>query len=258
MPSYYAHFRFGTAALELLPADSRRSVQRFRRLYDVGLHGPDLFYHNFGSSTATLGIRYHEQSGKTFFTRVCRAIRMERSEAATAYLYGALCHYVLDSVMHPYLLQLAEDTGVSHGRLESEFDRYLLELDGKYPADGQKLTAHLKLPEGERDTVARFYPPSIGISFLSVLMASTLVTKLSVLPDGPVRKTLEKGLDLLGQDLRSLLIGTQPDPRCAHLCPEILERYNAALAQFPEYLTQLQAHMTYNAGLEGRFEANFV
>ncbi len=259
MPSHYAHFRFGTAALALLPGDSARSVQRFRRLYDVGLHGPDLFYHSFGrAGTSTLGIRYHELTGKAFFTRVCRAIRMERSEAAASYLYGALSHYVLDSVLHPYILELSRDTGVSHARLESEFDRYLLELDGKLPADGQKLTAHLKLTEGECDTVAKFYPPATAKSVKNALADTARFTKWSVLPEGMGRKLLEKGLDLFGEDTRSLLIGNQPDPRCVHLCPEILEHYNAALARFPEYLTQLQAHMTYNAGLGEEFEANFA
>lgn len=261
MPSHYAHFRFGTAALALLPGDTRRSVQRFRRLYDVGLHGPDLFYSYHpltGGSVSGLGIRYHELTGKTFFTRVCRAIRMERSEAAAAYLYGVLCHYVLDSQLHPFILQLSEETGVSHARLESEFERYLLEMDGKLPDNTQKLTAHLKLTEGECDTVARFYPPATAKTVKSALAATARFTKLAVSAEGPGRKILEKGLDLLGKDLRSMLISAQPDPRCAHLCPEILERYEAALARFPEYLQQLQAHMTYNAPLEEEFSGTFA
>lgn len=261
MPSHYAHFRFGTAALALLPGDTRRSVQRFRRLYDVGLHGPDLFYSYHpltGGSVSGLGIRYHELTGKTFFTRVCRAIRMERSEAAAAYLYGVLCHYVLDSQLHPFILQLSEETGVSHARLESEFERYLLEMDGKLPDNTQKLTAHLKLTEGECDTVAKFYPPATAKTVKSALAATARFTKLAVSAEGPGRKILEKSLDLLGKDLRSMLISAQPDPRCAHLCPEILERYEAALAVFPEYLQQMQAHMTYNAPLEEEFSGTFA
>ncbi len=261
MPSYYAHFRFGTAALAMLPADTARSVQRFRRLYDVGLHGPDLFYsyHPLGGGpTAALGVRYHEQTGKSFFTRICRAVRMERSEAAAAYLYGALSHYVLDSVLHPYILELAKDTGVSHARLESEFDRYLLEQDGKFSGAAQKLTAHLKLTEGECDTVAKFYPPATAKTVKSALAATARFTRLAVTPEGPGRKVLEKGLDLLGKDLRNMLISAQPDPRCVHLCPELLQRYQDALAQFPEYLAQIQAHMTYSAGLEEPFDRPFA
>lgn len=261
MPSYYAHYRFGTAVLASLPADVRRSVQRFRRLYDVGLHGPDLFYyHNPLSSrgTGTLGIRYHEQTGKSFFTRVCRAIRMERSEAASAYLYGVLCHYVLDSMLHPFILQAVQDTGVSHGELETEFDRYLMELDGKLPPNGQRLTAHLRLTEGECDTVARFYPPATAKTVKSALGATVRATRLLTLPEGPARKAVETGLGLLGRELQSLLMSTKAAPRCVQLDGPLLEKYEEALQRFPDYLQQMQAHMTYNAPLEEDFERTFA
>ena len=260
MPSHYAHYRFGTAILATLPADTRRSIQRFRRLYDVGLHGPDLFYFyhplaNRGNSI--LGIKYHELSGKHFFTRACRAIRMERSEAASAYLYGVLCHYVLDSVLHPYIQELAKDTGVSHAKLETEFDRYLLETDGKLPPNGQKLTAHLTLTEGECDTVAKFYPPATAQMVKTALRATVRATKLLTATEGPRRKAVEAGLRLLGRDSRDLLMGTAPDQRCSPFCPEMLSQYELALAKFPAYLQQMQAHMTYNAPLEEDYSATF-
>ena len=47
MPAHYAHYRFGCQLLPTLPANVRRPIQRFRRLFDMGLQGPDLFfYHN--------------------------------------------------------------------------------------------------------------------------------------------------------------------------------------------------------------------
>ena len=45
MPSVYAHYRLGVALLPTFPADARRTIQRFRRLFDVGLHGPDIFFY---------------------------------------------------------------------------------------------------------------------------------------------------------------------------------------------------------------------
>ena len=260
MPSYYAHYRFGTAVLATLPADTRRSIQRFRRLYDVGLHGPDLFYYYNPFSkngTGILGIKYHEQTGKSFFTRVCRTIRMERSEAASAYLYGVLCHYVLDSVMHPCILQAASETGVSHARLESEFDRYLLELDDKLPADGQRLAGHLKLTEGECDTVARFYPPATSKAVKGALDSTVWAVKLIAMPEGPGRKLLEAGLKLAGKPLEDMLLRSKPDPRCARLNEPMMEHYLLAMQQFPEYLRQLQAHMTYSAALEEEYTPPF-
>ncbi len=95
--------------LQNMPADIRRTVNRFRRLYDVGLHGPDpFFYYNpiMHTKVGDLGHKTHKLSGREFFERVCRSIRLEPSEAAEAYLYGVLCHYCLYSVGHPFIKEM--------------------------------------------------------------------------------------------------------------------------------------------------------
>ena len=116
MPSGYAHYRFGTAFLPELPGDVRRTVQRFRGLYDMGLHGPDIFFYSgplLKTNAGFLGIKFHEQTGRAFFSRVCRMTRMEKSEAGLSYLYGLLCHYCLDSVIHPFVAEkVAEKSAV--------------------------------------------------------------------------------------------------------------------------------------------------
>ena len=54
MPANYAHYRFGKQLLSGMCPNDRRSIQRFRRLYDMGLHGPDIFfYYNPLIKTAT-------------------------------------------------------------------------------------------------------------------------------------------------------------------------------------------------------------
>ena len=45
MPSSYAHYRFGKQILAQMPADVKRSIQRFRRMFDMGLQGPDIFFY---------------------------------------------------------------------------------------------------------------------------------------------------------------------------------------------------------------------
>lgn len=260
MPSHYTHYRFGTAILATLPADARRSIQRFRRLYDVGLHGPDLFYYCnrlTQRSIASLGTKYHQQTGRAFFSRVCRTVRMDRSEAATAYLYGVLCHYVLDSALHPALQQAAQEYGVTHRELESEFERYLLECDRKLPPDGKRLTAHLKLTDGECDTVAKFYPPATAKLIRSALASCVGAVRLLTTQEGASRWVLEKSLGLFGKDSRGLLLGTKADQRCTRMNEPLMELYMQAVADFPVYLEQIQAHMTYNAPLEAEFDRTF-
>ena len=89
MPANYAHYRFGKQLLSGMCPNDRRSIQRFRRLYDMGLHGPDIFfYYNPLIKTATgqLGGVFHAQSGQEFFARVCaQAGRLKAAAAATAH-----------------------------------------------------------------------------------------------------------------------------------------------------------------------------
>ena len=134
MPSTYAHHRFGTALFRTMPGDVRRTISRFPRLFDVGLQGPDIFYYSsplLKTNTSFLGIRFHEQTGQEFFQRVCRVVRADKSEAAKAYLFGVLCHYCLDSVCQSFIAEHAQLSGVPHLEIETEFDRFLLEKDGK-------------------------------------------------------------------------------------------------------------------------------
>lgn len=260
MPSTYAHYRFGVALLPTIPADARRTIQRFRRLFDVGLHGPDIFYYRSPLHKASdnfLGIRFHEQSGQEFFQRVCRFVRLERSEASQAYLYGVLCHYCLDALCHPYINEQAAVTGISHLAIETEFDRYLLEKDGKLPPHTQDLSPHLQLTPGECETVAKFYPPATAAYVKDSLWGMARILRLLTAPEGPRRTVIEKGFSLVANEFSGLIMTTSPNPQCSHLNPMLLEQYEKSLARFPEMLRQLQAHMTYSGSFGPEFDAIF-
>lgn len=260
MPANYAHYRFGTALLSAMPADARRTVQRFRSLYDVGLHGPDIFFYYtpiFKSSTGALGVKYHGQTGQEFFQRVCRAVRMERSEAAMAYLFGVLSHYCLDSLCHPFVKEQASSGAATHMEIETEFDRFLLERDGKIPPHAQDLSQHLRLTPGECETVAKFYPAA-GLQTVKDSMRSFLfATRLLCAPEGARRTVLKKGMELFIPDLTGMMMTTTPNPRCAHLNEPLLALYRQAAEQYPEMLSQLQANMTYNATFGKEFDRIF-
>lgn len=260
MPSTYAHYRFGTGLLPTLPADIRRTVQRFRGLYDVGLHGPDIFFYQlspFRAKTRFLGIKYHEQTGKEFFQRVCRAVRLEKSEAARAYLYGLLSHYCLDSVCHPFVKEKAGEGTASHLRIEAEFERFLLESDGKTPPCAQDLSPHIKLTPGECDTVSKFYPAASAATIRDCVTGMARFTRLVAVPEGAKRTALEKGMAAFAGNLADVLLPLAPDPVCSRWNAELLSRYTAAEAVFPEMLSQLQAHLTYSGPFGEEFAPIF-
>lgn len=250
MPFTYAHYRFGAALLPTLPADVRRTIQRFRRLYDVGLHGPDIFYFCIGSA-ARLGNKFHRQTGQEFFQRVCRTVRLERAEASLAYLYGVLTHYCLDSICHP-LVHEREGTA-THQQIETEFDRFLLEKDGRVPPRCQDLSHHLKLTQGECETVAKFYPPATRQAVQMGVRNMASVVRLLAAPEGARRTLMEGGIRLFAPGNQGMLMTDGADPVCAELDAPLEELYEKAAETFPEMLSQLQAHLTYSAPLEEDF-----
>ena len=253
MPATYAHYRLGVALLPTMPADVRRTIGRFRRMFDVGLHGPDLFFYlnvPFSNKTGKLGGKFHKQTGREFFQRLCRMARIEKSEAILAYAYGALCHYALDAYCHPFVIEQSQKGPASHTEIESEFDRYLLELDGKKPPESQDFSGHMRLTPGECSAVAKCYPPATSRQIQDGVRKMAKYTKLLATPEGARRAVLRKGLSLLGADVAGMLMTTGPNARCFHMNQQLLELYHRAMEAFPELLNQLQAHMTYN-GLFG-------
>ena len=256
MPSHYAHYRFGAKAIPLMPPQVQRSIRLFRQLYDVGLHGPDIFfYHNilFKDNVVALGKKYHALTGEEFFGPVCRNLRLEPNEAAMAYLYGALTHYCLDSVVHPFVLEQTAEDNIGHIELETEFDRYLLKLDGKPHPNTFDCSPHIRLTDGECETVAEFYGTTPTAVKASVKGMATSV-KLLAMPNGNIRRSVEKAA---GGKLRQHFMGRTPNKNCAHLDEPMLALWEEALARLPAMMDALQAHMSHNAPLGELFEETF-
>lgn len=260
MPSKYAHYRFGVQLLPTLPADVQRTVRRFRQLYDMGLHGPDIFfYHNpvIQTSVKKLGRKFHYQTGKQFFEHTCRNLRMNPSEGAMAYLYGVLAHYALDSLSHPFISRNAEPGKVTHTRIEVEFDRYLLELDGKKPPYLQDLSGHMQLTPGQCQTVAAFYP-NVGAGAVGKCVENMAsITKFLVLPKGSRRDLVEKTMNLTLPKYAEHLMTVHPNRDCAELNPSLLRLYEMAMDRYPVLLDQIQAHLRSNAPLGTDFSVIF-
>lgn len=260
MPSHYAHYRFGAAMVEKMPGDIRKGVLRFRRLYDVGLHGPDLFfYYNpvFHTRVGELGGRFHAQTGQEFFTAACKILSREPTEAGRAYLYGVLCHYCLDSWCHPFVNQKASDGTAGHVEIETEFDRYLLETDGKCPPHTQNVGRHLHLTPGECETAAQFYPPASAGNIRAGVRNMAFCIRLLATPEGIGRKIVVKGASLLGQSAQELVMPDSPNPRCVELDAPLLALYEQAAEQYPILLEQLRAHMDQDTPFGAGFEATF-
>ena len=165
MPAFYTHLRFGREVLNTLPEPYTKVVEQFPEAFDLGTQGPDvLFYHkplksNDIRKRATI---VQALSGEKFFLAQGEKLLInapdgeinslfENNGALAAYTVGFLCHFVLDAICHPYVDENSTEA-LSHGKIESEFDKALLRLDGK-PIRGYSDAARIVNKNGVKESV---------------------------------------------------------------------------------------------------------
>ena len=254
MPASYAHYRFGKLLLKELPADARQCVQRFRRMYDVGLQGPDIFYYAnpfVKTSAGRLGKQYHGQSGQQLFSHACAAAG---TEAARAYLYGLLAHYCLDCACHPFVDRMVRSGSAAHIPLEAEFDRYLMALDGIPEPHRHDHSQMLKLTRGECMTVSAFYPPATGANVHGSVRFMAFAIRFLA---GRDREKREKLLRKLKPSLCDFFIPEEPVAAWSRMDSELLARFNRGLRDYPALLQQLETHRKTGEPLGDTFAPDF-
>ena len=260
MPAGYAHYRFGTQILPQLPADARKVLLRHRAIFDIGVQGPDfLFFHSFFKKTHLyrLGNQYHEASGRDFFTQMCAHTAAQPTEENQAYLAGLLTHYCLDSGCHPFVYAATEDSDNGHSELETEFDRYLMALDGIKKPHETNISRSLKLKKEEYEVVAGFYPESTVPEVTHCIRNMRLSQQLLTIPTTLGHHVVVTFTWAAGGNTSGKVMTIGPDPRCDHLDNKLLELYNQALSRFPALLEQLNHHMDYGEPFGDDFKANF-
>jgi len=254
MPANYAHYRFGKQVLPQLPADVRQCIQRFRRMYDLGLFGPDFFFYYFPffkNEIRALGGVFHGQSGQEFFTNACKAAD---SEAARAYLYGLLGHYCLDSVCHPYINRLAQIEEARHVPLESEFERFLLMTDKVPDPRCHDMSGKAKPTRGECMTIAEFYPGATGAKVNLSFRSMAYYVKLLATPS---REKTVRFYTKFHPSLPEYRVPETEDEALSPYTRELLALYEQAAAQYPALLAELTACLREGTPLSEAFAPNF-
>lgn len=117
-----------------------------------GAQGPDFFFtHRFlpvqkGKSLEMLGGKLHSAPpAKTLQILWECALKTVRPEVARSYVYGFICHYVLDRTCHPFIERKAADLlqqdpaqthDIFHNQVESALDVIMLRYEkGSLPAE---------------------------------------------------------------------------------------------------------------------------
>ena len=246
MPAAYAHYRFGQEALSMLSPAVRKIAGAHPQLYNAGLHGPDpLFFHNILRSDEiyALASYYHHIPGTELFALFRSRLSQPEDPRETAYLFGFLTHYCLDSQCHPLIGQLDKEGKCPHSRLETEFDRFLLERDGAQSPHTRDILAHLRPDRQELAVMARFFPPVTTRQMTRCMRTMTWVTKTLSANGLFPRRVLEQAVPRLGATVRQQFMTRQADPLPARYDEPLLERYGLARERFSSLAKQLQEHL---------------
>ncbi len=159
MPATYAHYVFGKKVFHKLPGRIRKEICQGKDAFLLGLHGPDLlfYYYPFQKNRINqYGVVMHKETAADFFDRGRTCYRKDQDPALRAYLYGFLCHFILDNECHPFVNLYMEEKGLGHLTIETEFDRYLMTLNGHEPLTYVPVH-HLLSRKHTRQQIARMF-----------------------------------------------------------------------------------------------------
>lgn len=230
MPAAYAHDRFGTDVLNHLPRSLRVRLSSETDLFYAGLQGPDIFFYYHPlvkNEISSYGALLHDSSGYSFFQKQTAG----RDEAA-AYLAGILCHFTLDTACHPYVDRFQETNQVRHEVLEGDFDRFLLDLDGKVPVAAVQ-PEHFLVSGLSAAVISTCYPDD-RITERVVKKAMNQFVRLHNLlrcPGSLKRSMLVGALKLIGKyDIfKGHIMQPMPDPDCLEADAALLKLYRNAV-----------------------------
>ncbi len=259
MPATYAHLQFCRQMVPRLPERERENALEYFQLYQIGSHGPDpLFYCNpfWVNTVGRMGSNFHQMTGREFFTPILNRVREIPDPETTAFAWGLLTHYCLDSQCHPLIDQLDKDKLCGHAELETEFDRLLLANAGEKRPHRKDLSRHLRMTPREAELAAVCFPgitggqlrrsvENMGI-FLRILGSRTIIS----------RELLEGVMPMLG-DLKQHLMSRNRVERLAPMIDMVEKQYLLAAEKFPELARQFHLALGQGAELGPEFDAIF-
>lgn len=155
-------------------------IKRHQGVFGAGCQGPDLFLYNIpmllSCREKNLGIRMHHEKSSRYFANLVQVV-WEAEDAWTmeigiSYLYGALAHYTLDSMIHPYVYaRIGYDpssayakkaTAGMHHRLESAIDAKMIAVKKGILPSGFAASAYQIMTKKEEKTLAAILEKAVS------------------------------------------------------------------------------------------------
>lgn len=262
MPAIYAHDRFGIEVAERLDPELRNIIRNYPAPYAIGLQGPDLlfFYRPWSKNRVNqYGVHLHKVSALPFFERARKIIgRRGRESGEYAYLMGFICHYILDSECHPYVVQMIERIDVQHLEIEEEFEKLLLRMDGK---DAVAFSTAALVPTDEQtaSAIVPFYENINRDVVLQSLKDLKTVKKLFCAPGAFKQGFINTMMKLLRHydDMKGLMNQRRDNPACQETNRELMHLFDQAIGVAVEMIHSFDESLRTGSELNMRFDRTF-
>ena len=236
MPALYAHLRFGEEVANALSPALQQLLQTHTGTFLLGTQGPDiLFYHKpmKTNELRSFGRQLHRKTGGEIFSDQAKKITKTKEEneqsELLAYVCGFICHFTLDVFCHPYIDGNSSDK-LSHGKIESEFDKYVLRKDGK-KIRGYNTAS--PIPKKDEKTV-RACAKSLGVPNEAIALSTKTIRKINRMfsfPFEPFHWIAHGFLKLVKMERKfgDMFLHRKDDPLAKGICEELFSKWQSAI-----------------------------
>lgn len=217
MPASYTHIYFGLKVYEVLDQDIKDIINNNKKYYMMGLYGPDplFFYKAYKRNNINdYGDTIHSQDAYNFFNNARDIIsKAKDKDPYIAYICGFMNHYILDSEVHSYINKCESEYKVSHAKIESDLDRYLLVSQG-YKASSTSYTNHIYTDKHVAKVMSELLDVDIKTMHKTIKHMKLFLNAFHC-PNQHKKKLVETVLESLKlKSIQDMIIVDEADSRC--------------------------------------------
>ena len=175
MPGFLTHYIAGKAVFQSLPAEIQQPIKNGERLYNLGTHGPDIFFYYFPGlfrkRTKGVAVEQHVSNLGLFLVEMAKHAKNAApsdKDVVFAYTAGFLLHYVVDVHAHPYVYAktLKDDQTMwknvsDHRRLETAIDVAMLKMISGQKPSGVKQWETINADSQQMSVAAAAYSQAL-------------------------------------------------------------------------------------------------
>ena len=179
------------------------------------------------------------------------------AEQKIAYLLGFLCHYALDRVGHQFINSYTNNDMAMHFKVEAEFDRLLMSMDGYNPLT-HKVTDHIHPSMQLAETAKAFFPGATTLEMFEALLMQKYFLNLFASKGRLPRKFYRAVTKTIGmKNHAELYMAPDPAPDCYASNEMLLDIFEQAVPEAVEFICTFMDTISGKRDWDERYNWNF-